>query len=201
MGNLPISPQKSPQNRNHVILRLGIGWNAAYVSIFYSIPPHNHQRIGGLDCRGKRRVTRNPNTFEVLTLCSIRLSRLPGVRHDTVKIFNSPQLVFTQHPLLKTLCSKRVGAGKGRDGRGWSFQDCLYFLSWQGAPMLVYVRPSNEALLRARVPGAQDQRGSPSIPFYRGGSASKEDTWPLPPILLIPVSFSPFCSPSPSRAG
>jgi hypothetical protein len=34
-----------------------------------------------------------------------------------------------------------------------------------GAPMLVYVRPSNEALLRARVPGAQDQRGCPSIPF------------------------------------
>ena len=31
--------------------------------------------------------------------------------------------------------------------------------------MLVYVRPSNEALLRARVPGAQDQRGCPSIPF------------------------------------
>ena len=30
--------------------------------------------------------------------------------------------------------------------------------------MLVYVRPSNEALLRARVPGAQDQRGSPPIP-------------------------------------
>jgi hypothetical protein len=30
------------------------------------------------------------------------------------------------------------------------------------APMLVYVRPSNEALLRARVPGAQDQRGCPS---------------------------------------
>ena len=30
--------------------------------------------------------------------------------------------------------------------------------------MLVYVRPSNEALLRARVPGAQDQRGRPSHP-------------------------------------
>ncbi len=30
--------------------------------------------------------------------------------------------------------------------------------------MLVYVRPSNEALLRARVPGAQDQRGCPSHP-------------------------------------
>ena len=29
--------------------------------------------------------------------------------------------------------------------------------------MLVYVRPSNEALLRARVPGAQDQRGA--LPF------------------------------------
>ncbi len=28
--------------------------------------------------------------------------------------------------------------------------------------MLVYVRPSNEALLRARVPGAQDQCGRPS---------------------------------------
>ena len=31
--------------------------------------------------------------------------------------------------------------------------------------MLVYMRPSNEALLRARVPGAQDQRGCPSNPF------------------------------------
>ena len=31
--------------------------------------------------------------------------------------------------------------------------------------MLVYVRPSNEALLRARVPGAQDQRGCHSISF------------------------------------
>jgi hypothetical protein len=41
--------------------------------------------------------------------------------------------------------------------------------------MLVYVRPSNEALLRARVPGAQDQRGCPSHPFYRARSASKKD--------------------------
>jgi len=40
--------------------------------------------------------------------------------------------------------------------------------------MLVYVRPSNEALLGARVPGAQDQRGCPSNPFYREGSASTE---------------------------
>ena len=32
--------------------------------------------------------------------------------------------------------------------------------------MLVYVRPSNEALLRARVPGAQDQRGCPSHPSH-----------------------------------
>jgi hypothetical protein len=31
--------------------------------------------------------------------------------------------------------------------------------------MLVYVRPSNEALLRARVPGAQDQCGCPSFPL------------------------------------
>jgi hypothetical protein len=31
--------------------------------------------------------------------------------------------------------------------------------------MLVYVRPSNEALPRARVPGAQDQRGCHSIPL------------------------------------
>ena len=32
--------------------------------------------------------------------------------------------------------------------------------------MLVYVRPSNEALLRARVPGAQDRRGCPPNPFF-----------------------------------
>jgi len=54
--------------------------------------------------------------------------------------------------------------------------------------MLVEVRPSNEALLRARVPGAQDQRGYPSHPFYRGGSASKKGTWPFfptPPSLLV----------------
>jgi hypothetical protein len=31
--------------------------------------------------------------------------------------------------------------------------------------MLVYVRPSNEALLRARAPGAQDQHRCPSIPL------------------------------------
>ena len=31
--------------------------------------------------------------------------------------------------------------------------------------MLVYVRPSNEALLRARVPGAQDQWGVPFPSF------------------------------------
>jgi hypothetical protein len=49
--------------------------------------------------------------------------------------------------------------------------------------MLVYVRPSNEALLRARVPGAQDQRGRPSNPFHHGDSASKKGTWLLPPPL------------------
>ena len=32
--------------------------------------------------------------------------------------------------------------------------------------MLVYVRPSNEALLRARVPGAQDRRGCPAVSLY-----------------------------------
>ena len=47
--------------------------------------------------------------------------------------------------------------------------------------MLVYVRPSNEARLRARVPGAQDQRGGPSHPFYRARSASEEGILPLPP--------------------
>ena len=46
--------------------------------------------------------------------------------------------------------------------------------------MLVYVRPSNEALLRARVPGAQDQRGRLPISFYRGGSASKKNGLPAP---------------------
>jgi hypothetical protein len=46
--------------------------------------------------------------------------------------------------------------------------------------MLIYVRPSNEALLRARVPGAQDQRECPSNLFHRGGFASKKDGWLLP---------------------
>ena len=48
--------------------------------------------------------------------------------------------------------------------------------------MLVYVRPSNEALLRARVPGAQDQGGRPSHPFHRARSASKKGTWLLPSV-------------------
>ena len=41
------------------------------------------------------------------------------------------------------------------------------------------MRPSNEALLRARVPGAQDQRGCSSNPFHRARSASKKGTWSL----------------------
>ncbi len=48
--------------------------------------------------------------------------------------------------------------------------------------MLVHVRPSNEALLRARVPGAQHLHGCPlPILFHRARSASKKGTWPLPP--------------------
>jgi len=54
------------------------------------------------------------------------------------------------------------------------------FFSFGRAPMLVYVRPSNEALLRARVPGAQDQRGCPSNLLHRARSASKKGTWSLP---------------------
>ena len=49
--------------------------------------------------------------------------------------------------------------------------------------MLVYVRPSNEALLRARVPGAQDQRGRPSNPFLSCAFREQEDgqaTLPIP---------------------
>ena len=61
-----------------------------------------------------------------------------------------------------------------------SFPAALAFLFLGRAPMLVYVRPSNEALLRARVPGAQDQCGCRSNPFYRARSASKKGTWPLP---------------------
>ena len=41
--------------------------------------------------------------------------------------------------------------------------------------MLVLLRPSNEALLRARVPGAQDQRGCPSNPFHRARFARMND--------------------------
>jgi hypothetical protein len=45
--------------------------------------------------------------------------------------------------------------------------------------MLVYVRPSNEALLRARVPGAQVQSGSFSTPFYRGTLRVRRMVWRL----------------------
>jgi hypothetical protein len=40
--------------------------------------------------------------------------------------------------------------------------------------MLVYVRPSNEDLLRARVSGAQDQRGCPSHLSDCAASVSKK---------------------------
>ena len=48
------------------------------------------------------------------------------------------------------------------------------------APMLVYVRPSNEALLRARVPGAQDQQGCPSIPLSCEFREQEDDQVTLP---------------------
>jgi len=56
--------------------------------------------------------------------------------------------------------------------------------------MLVYVRPSNEALPRARVPGAQDQRGCPSNPFYRGGFASTETIPAVSPLPFHARSLS-----------
>ena len=62
------------------------------------------------------------------------------------------------------------------------------FSSLGRARMLVYVRPSNEALLRARVPGAQDQRGCPSNPFHRARSVSKKDGLAAP----YPLNMAPF---------
>ena len=52
------------------------------------------------------------------------------------------------------------------------------FPSLGRAPALVYMRPSNEALLRARVPGAQDQRGCPSNPFHLLLSSSTQSGRP-----------------------
>jgi len=52
--------------------------------------------------------------------------------------------------------------------------------------MLVYVRPSNEALLRARVPGAQDQHGCPSNPFIVGALRARRTVCLLPRIILRP---------------
>ena len=51
------------------------------------------------------------------------------------------------------------------------------------ATMLVYVWPSNEALLRERVPGAQDEPGGLSNHFDRGALANKKDglAAPSPP--------------------
>ncbi len=56
--------------------------------------------------------------------------------------------------------------------------------------MLVKVRPSNEALLKARVPGAQDQRGCPPILFTLRVARARGS--PQPPrspfnILTIPL--------------
>jgi hypothetical protein len=52
--------------------------------------------------------------------------------------------------------------------------------------MLVEVRPSNEALFRARVPGAQDERGYPSIHFIVQALRARRATWPLTPHLPRP---------------
>ena len=59
--------------------------------------------------------------------------------------------------------------------------------------MLVYVRPSNEALLRARVPGAQDQRGSLPIFFtLRVLRARRMVGGPLSLFQLVRASQSSF---------
>ena len=77
----------------------------------------------------------------------------------------------------------------------------LAWLSSLGrAPMLVYVRPSNEALPRARVPGAQDQRGCPSHSFYRGGSASKKDVCLFPHTTLAVLRCSSACTRSSTKS-
>ena len=52
--------------------------------------------------------------------------------------------------------------------------------------MLVYVRPSNEALPRTRVPGAQDQRGDPSHLFIVGALRARRTVCLLPRIYLRP---------------
>ncbi len=55
------------------------------------------------------------------------------------------------------------------------------------APTLVYVRPSNEGLLRPRVPGAQDQRGRPSS-FSLCGLTGPGDLLAFPPLTRLPHS-------------
>jgi hypothetical protein len=52
--------------------------------------------------------------------------------------------------------------------------------------MLVYVRPSNEALLRARVPGAQDRHGCPlPILFIVGALRARRAPGHSHPRLII----------------
>jgi hypothetical protein len=46
--------------------------------------------------------------------------------------------------------------------------------------MVVYVRPSNEALLRARVPGAQDHHGCLSNLFIVGALPARRTVLPAP---------------------
>jgi hypothetical protein len=54
--------------------------------------------------------------------------------------------------------------------------------------MLVDVRPSNEALLRARVPGAQDQHGCPSIPFIVRVLRARRAPGRSPPSLILELT-------------
>jgi hypothetical protein len=58
--------------------------------------------------------------------------------------------------------------------------------------MLVYVRPSNEALLRARVPGAQDHMGVLPLLFIVRPLRAREPAGPLPstPIQSWPAASS-----------
>jgi hypothetical protein len=58
------------------------------------------------------------------------------------------------------------------------------------APVLVLLRPSSEALLRARAPGARDQYGCRSHSLHRARSASKKDAWLLS-LPIFPSLFSP----------
>ena len=165
-NDLELEPNDSPLQAQMVTTATTVAGRASGPDSGFQLPSGNKvQDLYRLTTNEQVRIV--PTVVEDNhTANDLDCNRLP-VRYLTSRVGRRPTVLY---------CARRATLIHIIDP-----YELFRFSSLGRAPMLVYVRPSNEALLRARVPGAQDQRGCPSNPFYRGGSASKKGTWPLPP--------------------